>query len=121
MGLDDPERDVWRLKQRFLPSSPPGLKCPEDEEFLVIPRNFDMGFNYSSYVNECFTRLYIDPNACTGGNPLAYTLLYPADFFADAFTSVAGIHLSFGGYYIGLTQDDVAGLAVADERQHHQF
>ena len=38
LGLADPERYVWTLHDRFLPS---GGTCPLDEEYLVVQRNLD--------------------------------------------------------------------------------
>jgi len=115
MGLVSPETYVWTLHDRYLP---PGLSCPRDEEYLVVQRNFDITasplnqIQYSSYVNETLYTYYIEQFCPPAPNPLAFTVPYPVDFFADAYTSVAGglDQLYLGGFYTGLTRDDVAGL-----------
>jgi hypothetical protein len=91
---------------------------------VVVQRNFEVTntalnqIQYSSYVNNVlYTYSIIEE--CTGPNPLAYTVAQAFDPAADQYTSVAasfgsdtytGGGLQFGGYYTGLTYDDVAGL-----------
>jgi Putative Ig domain len=114
LGLAEPEFYVWALHDRYLPSQG---KCPEDELYLVVQRNFDFmptplnQLQYSSYVNGTLYS-YIIEEACTGPNPLAATLPFSPDPFASTYTAVAGLGdgLNLGGFYTGLTRDDVAGL-----------
>jgi hypothetical protein len=107
MGLAEPERFVWCLHDRWLPD---GGTCPSNELYLVIQRNFgetNSSLNqlqYSSYVNgSLFT--YAINEFCTAPVP-------PQAFCANSgvATSVAGRNIFTGGYYSGLTLDDVAGL-----------
>ena len=126
MGLASPERFTWTLAERVLP---PGGTCPFDELYLVLQRNFAISptgssqIQYSSYVNDVLYSYLIVEN-CTGPNPLAFTVPFAVDPEAEEFTSVAanngdgfgGVNFSFGGglqvggFYTGLTRDDVAGL-----------
>jgi hypothetical protein len=115
MGLAEPERYAWTLAERVLPA---GGKCPVDEYYLVVQRNYAATnsplnqLQYSPYVNDTLYTYYIVEN-CTGPNPLAYTVPYNAYPYADVFTAVAANNydgLGIGGYYTGLTRDDVAGL-----------
>lgn len=112
MGLAEPERYAWTLHDRYLP---PGGKCPLDELYLVVQRNFDIidtplnQTQYSPYINgTLYTYDIIE--FCTGPNPLAFTLPVAVDIFADTYTAVASFRLYFGGFYTSLTRDDVAGL-----------
>jgi hypothetical protein len=114
LGLAEPERYVWTLHDRYLP---PSGKCPEDELYLVVQRNFDFmptplnRIQYSSYVNGTLYS-YLILEVCTGPNPLAITFPFSPDPFASTYTAVAGLGdgLFLGGFYTGLTRDDVAGL-----------
>ena len=115
MGLAQPERFTWTLHDRF---APPG--CPLTTEYLVVQRNFDIASSllshavYSSYVNDVLYTYYIIEN-CTGPNPLAFTVPFAADPLADGYNAVASNDgdlfggLQVGGFYTGLTRDDVAG------------
>ena len=129
MGLADPERFTWTLAERDLP---PGGKCPIDELYLVIQRNFGIvpsaptQIQYSSYVNnELFT--YEIFEICSGNPTLAIAAPIPTDplqaadnsavaannFNGIASEFVSGIEFSgleIGGFYTGLTRDDVGGL-----------
>jgi hypothetical protein len=123
MGLAWPERYVWCLHGAYLPTAvaPATSACPEDEEFEVVQRNLPVvdsllnQFQYSPYVNDTlytFDILYW-PNC---RRPAGYTYDFiaepvPVDPFAQSFTSVAGTgDLLAGGFYTGLTRDDIAGL-----------
>ena len=126
MGLADPERFSWTLAERYLP---PGGTCPNSMLYLVVQRNFNFistplnELQYSSYVNDVLYSYLID-EFCPPANPLAYTIPFSVDPLAQEFTSVAanngeefgGVQFSFGGglqvggFYTGLTRDDVAGL-----------
>lgn len=124
MGLAQPERYTWTLSERFVP---PG--CPLTTLYLVLQRNYEISptalnqVQYSPYVNGVLYSYYIVEN-CTGPNPLAYTVPFSVDPLAQEYTSVAandgdnrggvqfssGGGLQVGGFYTGLTRDDVAGL-----------
>jgi len=113
LGLADPVRYTWNLHDRYLP---PGGACPQDELYLVVQRNFGVTasslnqLQYSPYVNNVLYTYYIFEH-CTGANPLAITIPYPVDPLAITYSPVASEALNFwGGYYTGLTRDDVAGL-----------
>jgi len=126
MGLASPERFTWTMSERFLPG---GGKCPFDEEYQILHRNFAISptgpnqVQYSPYVNGVLYS-YLIQEFCTGPNPLAFTVPYSTDPLAQEFTAVAandfdgfggvlfssGGGLQIGGYYAGLTRDDVAGL-----------
>lgn len=122
MGLAAPERFTWTLAERVQ-----GTPCPDANIYLVLQRNYPLnpsGLNqvqYSSYVNDVLYSYYILEN-CTGGNPLGFTVPFAADPMAEQDSSVAansssGLYilpwsggLQVGGYFTGLTRDDVAGL-----------
>jgi hypothetical protein len=124
MGLAQPERYTWTLAERVVP---PG--CPLTTEYLVLQRNYGINpsplnqVQYSPYVNDDLYSYYIVEN-CTGGNPLAYTVPFSVNLLNEEYTSVAandgdgfggalfssGGGLQVGGFYTGLTLDDVAGL-----------
>ena len=118
MGLAEPEHYTWTLHDRFLP---PSGKCPFDEIYLVVQRNFDIvssplnQIQYSPYVNGVLYTYSIE-EACTGPNPLAFTVTSHVDPTLEQYTAVAANNFdTFGGlqighYYTGLTRDDVAGL-----------
>jgi hypothetical protein len=118
LGLAQPERYVWCLHDRRLPTGAPNATCPIDEAYIVIQRSFDpVNFNYSSYVNGTLYSYEII-EVC-GGSPAtfpfpppnAYTKVVSPDPDAETFTSVAyGAPNGFGGFYHGLTYDDIGGL-----------
>ena len=114
MGLAEPDRYTWTLHARDLPVNG---KCPLDELYLVVQRNLDPvpsttgQVQYSSYVNGTLYS-YSIYEFCTGANPLAEAVEFPVDPFAQTYTAIAslGWGLGAGGYYQGLTRDDVGGL-----------
>jgi hypothetical protein len=129
LGLAEPERYVWTLHDRYLP--PTGV-CPADELYTVVQRNYYdqptplTQVQYSPYVNNTLYSYEITEE-CTGPNPLAVTVPFAVDPEAETFTAVAGLGVGLGvteitapdlewaspevgGYYTGLTRDDVAGL-----------
>lgn len=128
LGLDQPDRYTWTLKNRSM-----GTPCPLAGEYLVIMRNFPLlpsslqQQQYSPYVNGTLYSYGIIEN-CTGPL-LAYTVPYAVDALADTYTAVAdepatiltglgqilqlnvgSVGLKVGGYYTYLTRDDVGGL-----------
>jgi hypothetical protein len=113
MGLTDPVEWTWTLHDRFLV---PGTSCPAGEEYLVVQRNFDYfstplnQLQYSPYVNDTLYSYQII-EACTGPNPLALAVPFPADPLADVSSPVASsFNIFWGDFFTGLTRDDVAGL-----------
>jgi len=118
LGLAQPERFTFTLQERILPA---GGKCPVDEEYLLVQRNYAFTntalnqIQYSSYVNNVLYTYEI-LEACTGPNPLAITEPFSVDPLGDQYTAVADSSyepfggLQIGGFYNTLTRDDVAGL-----------
>ena len=127
MGLANPLRFAWTLHDRYpVPNSPP---CTFD--YLVVQRNYDITASplnqvqYSPYVNGTLYSYYIS-EACpaTPPDPQALAVPIQVDPLQNPFTSVAGKNISqplflgltinaglhVGGFYTGLTRDDVAGL-----------
>lgn len=118
LGLANPERYVWTLHDREFTPGLKNPKCPKDEEYLVVQRNFDItqDYPYSSYINNSLYTFYIAENCGNGGVPYsAITRPVPADPFNQNLAVAAGGLLTgnfggFGGFYTGLTRDDVMGL-----------
>jgi hypothetical protein len=128
LGLIQPERFTWTLHDRFVP---PG--CPLTTTYLVVQRNFDVldtplnQIQYSPYVNDVLYSYYIT-EICSIPNPPTKAVTHPfaTDPTAWQYSSVAAndyniypdpynlplgnYGLRIGGYYTGLTKDDVAGL-----------
>lgn len=127
-GLAQPERFTWTLAERDV-----GAACPITTEYTVVQRNFDTitpspnQVLYSPYVNNILYTYWI-LEAC-GGTPAAETEPFAVDPEAQQYTSVAannfslvdsiingdeefegGGGLQIGGFYTGLTRDDVQGL-----------
>jgi len=115
MGLAQPERFVWTLHDRYLP---PGGTCPGDELYLVVQRNFNFmptpldQIQYSSYINGTLYSYTIHEYCQPPPVYQAVTETFSPEPYADTFTSVAGRlgGLNLGGFYTGLTRDDVGGL-----------
>jgi hypothetical protein len=111
LGLAEPERYVWCLHDREM-----GTPCPDAGIYTVIQRNFDTEFSNpnalqtSSYVNGTFYGYQI-VEFCTGTPFLADAVEVQADLLANTFTAVASFGFDLnGGYYTGLSRDDVGGL-----------
>lgn len=108
MGLTQPERYTWTLRDRIANA------CPLTTEYLVTMRNFDTttlpseAIEYSPYVNG--TLYTYEILEFCGGVPTAYTVPLLVDPYANADTAVASIAYEDGYFYTGLTRDDVAGL-----------
>jgi hypothetical protein len=132
IGLADAVRYTWVLHDRW-PGIPP---CPVAIQYLVSPRNYDLlsplpagnGQFYSPFVNATLYTYYIS-EYCGASPPSPLTAaavaenLDPAQQFQNPpVASGVGIaasgvvpngaygHLLQGGYYTGLTRDDVQGL-----------
>ena len=113
MGLAEPERYTWTLHDRD-PGN--GSPCFLTVLYTVVMRNFNIldtplnEVQYSPYVNDILYSYYI-LEVCSGSPVLAQTVPFPVDPGASTiYSSVAGFALQFGGFYTGLTRDDVAGL-----------
>ncbi|PYI83098.1 MAG: hypothetical protein DME26_15725 [Verrucomicrobia bacterium] len=105
MGLAEPERYTWTLRARFV--LPAG--CPV-VNYSVIQRNFDpVTWEPTPYVNGVlYTYQIIE--VCMGTPFLADAFEIQVDPLAISFNSVAGLNLPLGGFFTGLTRDDVGGL-----------
>lgn len=122
IGLENPDRYVWTLHDRLPDPSVNNPRCPEDEQYIVVQRNFDvnpfLNSPYSSYINDALYTFYIAENCGrVPGTPYdAKTFPAPADTsYASAFSAVAAgglnsFEFGLGGYYTGLTKDDAAGF-----------
>jgi hypothetical protein len=111
MGLAEPERWIWALRDRVVGGTP---GCPITMTYDLVQRNFDPVWSApdqlqtSSYVNGTLYTYFIF-EICTGPNPLADAVEFSVDPAANIFTSVATIP-DFGGFYTSLSRDDVGGL-----------
>ncbi len=115
MGLAEPDRYVWTLHDRW--TTPfPGAKCPDDVLYLVVQRNYDIQdspltqVQYSPYINGTLYTFSITEGCNTPIPPQAVTVPFSPDPFASTFTAVANAAVLPGGFYTGLTRDDVGGL-----------
>jgi len=118
LGLADPIRYTWTLHDRSA-----GASCPVGNEYLVTKRNLEImpsnldQLQYSSYVNGVLYSYFI--REFCANPPFGYGLSeaweIPVDvpLYAGLFVPVASAQLNTmapGGFYTGLTRDDVAGL-----------
>ncbi|HUA38611.1 MAG TPA: hypothetical protein VMA35_09495 [Candidatus Sulfopaludibacter sp.] len=120
MGLADSLRYTWALIDRNTIAGCTA-PCPSCLEYLVIQRNFDIvpsalnQIQYSPYVNDVLYNYFIDEDCGlpSGVTTLADALERPADPLAYN-PPVASGHgeglVPAGGFYTGLTRDDVGGL-----------
>ena len=110
LGLAEPERYIWAMHDRYLPSAG---TCPQDEEYLIVRRNFDaVTTNPSSYVNGTLYSYVIDEQ-CAKAAPPAWRAMchpYPVDLDAATFTALASGVFGYGSVFTGLTRDDVGGI-----------
>jgi hypothetical protein len=113
LGLTDPERWTWTLRDRALQ---PGASCP-NYDYIVIQRNFDPDtFEPSRYVNgNLFT--YEIAQTCPPGTPdraeAIEILVDPIDNYLSALATpkiTVNFQSAYGLFHIGLTRDDAAGL-----------
>jgi hypothetical protein len=117
MGLADAIRFIWTLHNRNA-----GANCPVGNNYLVTKRNFGIvpsnldQLQYSSYVNGQLYSYFIREYCANppGDAPLSEAVDDPADrVSAPRFAPVSSGRLNsldVGGFYTGLTRDDVAGL-----------
>lgn len=100
LGLADPERHVWTLRDRKT------VGTPAVTNYLVIMRNFDPdNFQPTPYVNG--TRYTYQVAEDDQGQADAFDLPVDPEY---SFSSVAGRYLGYGAYYTYLTRDDIGGL-----------
>lgn len=128
LGLIQPERFTWTLHDRFKPTG-----CPLTTTYLVVQRNFDVldtplnQLQYSPYVNDILYSYYIT-EICDISTPPTKAVTHPFatdptawqyssvaandyNFYSDPYNLPTGVFgLNIGGFYTGLTKDDVAGL-----------
>ncbi len=110
LALGVPDRWVWTL--RFRDQERPG-PCPTDVLYGIIERNIDpVTWNYSSYVDGTQYGFIITETCqpATPAAPEAVTVPYPVDPTSLTFLPVASLPLNIGGFFGGLTRDDVGGL-----------
>jgi hypothetical protein len=132
IGLDDAIRYTWVIHDRY---QPPGSSCPNGTVYLVTMRNFDMlspmpggsPAPYSPYVNGVLYTYRIweycgaNPPSPLTAAAVAVNLDPMEEFLNAPVASGTGIasagvvsgaygFLLPGGYYTGLTRDDVQGL-----------
>lgn len=111
LGLTDPERFTWTLRNRALP---PGASCP-DYVYTVIKRNFDpVTLTPSSYVNgNLYTYQIVELCPAVDQADAVELLVDPSADYASAVAtpkmSVADTFF-YGYFYNSLTRDDVGGL-----------
>ena len=113
LGAAQPERYTWTLHDRLAGNGSP---CYLTVTYIVIMRNFNIldtplnEVQYSPYVNDILYTYYIQ-EFCTGVANLAQTVPVPVNGGASqVFSAVASFGIQRGGFYTGLTKDDVAGL-----------
>ena len=119
MGLADPIRYAWALHSRDHVGSIP---CPVGMEYTVVQRNFDISpspvnhVQYSPYVNGELISYLIYENCDAPGEtpPAAAARPFLADPLVNNPPVASGgmglAWLGIGGFYTGLTRDDIAGL-----------
>ena len=110
LALGVPDRWVWTLRIRDQMTPGP---CPADVVYGIIIRNIDpVTWNYSTYVDGTQYGFTIT-ETCTPGTatqPEAVTVPYPIDPTDLTFLPVASQSGYAGGFFGGLTRDDVGGL-----------
>lgn len=112
LGLAGSVQYIWTLHWRILP---PGGQCPQDEQYWVVQRNFDYfstplnQLQYSPYINNTLYNYFII-EVCQNSPVLAQTIPFSDDPLASTRLPVASMSAGFGGYFTGLSRDDMAGL-----------
>jgi hypothetical protein len=110
MGLAEPTRYIFVLKQW----NPVFISDPSESQWpdgtipnYIVQRNFDpQTLLPSVYVNQT---LYAGVVINEGSQNLVEPVV--VDSFENTYTAVADFNLNVGGFYTGLTYDDVGGLA----------
>ncbi len=113
LGLLDPTRYVWGLHDRY---TLPGGSCPAAMVYLVVQRNFDPvpssleQYQGSPFINDVLYSYYLTENCGQGGPPSADAITFQVDPLDITPTAVADLGIRGGGFYTGLTRDDMGGL-----------
>jgi hypothetical protein len=117
MGLIG-ETHVFDLHSRLLP--PGAATCQYD--YLVMNRNYDpVTWNPSDYVNGRYYT-YSIWDGCPAGVQVGDAVELPYDTALSGFTAVATPEaIQLGGYYLGLTQDDVGGIKYLYSKNNFMF
>jgi len=105
LGLAEPERYTWTLRDRKVFSN------PDQTNYLVITRNYDpVTFEPTPYVNGTLYTYQVFEPIKPGDYSEAVEIV--VDPLAFSFTSVASgyRYLQGGEFFTGLTRDDVGGL-----------
>jgi hypothetical protein len=93
-----------------------------DYEYTVINRNYDpITYNPSTYVNGrgYYYQIW---DGCSIGVAVGDAIEFPLDATASGFTAVATPEgLELGGYYLGMTRDDVGGLQHLYKKNNYAF
>lgn len=107
LGLAQPERWTWELRDRFLP---PGAQCP-NYIYYVIRRNWDpTTFEPSAYVNGTLLNFRIFEQ-CPNPDQADAVEITNDDLAPEAGAVASfGATADYGIYLTGLTRDDAAGL-----------
>jgi hypothetical protein len=112
LGLTDPQRWTWCIRNRILP---PGFACPRFD-FSVIQRNFDpVTSEPSRYVNGTLFTYEVE-QSCPPGEDFGDAIEFLVDPDGVEFSALATPKLSFpdasfyGWFHTGLTRDDMGGL-----------
>ena len=113
LGLASAERWTWCLHDRLVVTPPP---CPANVAYEVVKLNYDpYTFEPSSYVNGTLFSYVITENCTTPPATLADAYEFVVDPLSvssavAAPSLLAAAQLVAGGFYTGLTRDDVGGL-----------
>lgn len=108
LGLAHAERFVWTLRFRELP---PGAECP-NYEYDIVKRNFDpINWFPSSFVNGTMYS-YVIITTCSPAPERSEAFEEPVNPLASTHTSISAnlFGQRIGGFFTGLTRDDVGGL-----------
>jgi hypothetical protein len=99
------------------------LPCHFD--YIIANRNFDpVTYDPTPYVNGRLYGYSIFEGCQEGGQavPVADAIEQPADANQPRYTAVAsGQGLEVGGYYLGITRDDMGGLAYLYNRNYYVY
>jgi hypothetical protein len=135
LGLAEPERYVWTLHDR---NHVGPIACPVGMQYSITKRNFDPVTSpldqsqYSSYVNGTLYTYFVN-EVCVSppAPPFAEAVEFgvdPLDFTFTAVASFGSVLLNLndssvgaGGFYTGLTRDDVGGLRYLLSKQNVNF
>jgi hypothetical protein len=111
------ETHVFDLLQR---AHEPPAAC--DFEYTVINRNYDpVAYSPSTYVNGRLYRYEI-LDLCPVGVNVGDAIEFPSDSTVMSFTAVATPEgLELGGYYLGMTRDDMGGLQFLYKKSNYAF